>query len=206
MTFTPGTTVAWRNVFGGRVWSAIPCRVLQDTGTVVTVAHWPGVSCLVPELWRSGERGALLRDLISGEWRVSPFVWQSTTVISWLGVDPDFSIHFYRGSNRSWWYVNFQLPCVRGAATVDTFDLLVDLVLSADLAEVTWKDEDEYADGRRLGLIDSATHARVSLARDRALNMARTGVGPFADTVWREWSPTSDCSLPTLTAGSRSIP
>ncbi|GAA1885804.1 hypothetical protein [Asanoa iriomotensis] len=55
MTFAPGTTVAWRNVFGGRLWSAIPTRVLHDTGRVVTAAHWPGVSCAVPTAWLDGD-------------------------------------------------------------------------------------------------------------------------------------------------------
>ncbi|GAA1885796.1 DUF402 domain-containing protein [Asanoa iriomotensis] len=100
----------------------------------------------------------------------------------------------------AWWYVNFQRPCVRGPGTVDTFDLLVDLVLSDDLTSATWKDEDEYADGRRSGLIDAADHVRLTAARERALALAQARRGAFADTRWHDWSPTSDCALPALSA------
>ena len=41
--FQPGTTVLRRDVHAGRVWAAMPQRVIDDTGHVLTLAYWPGI-------------------------------------------------------------------------------------------------------------------------------------------------------------------
>lgn len=46
----------------------------------------------------------------------------------------------------------------RTAIGFDTFDLLLDLVISPDLSQWTWKDEDEYTHGRRLRVVSESDH------------------------------------------------
>ncbi|WP_158714199.1 hypothetical protein [Kitasatospora aureofaciens] len=45
--FQPGTTVVRRTSTPGRVWTAMPQRVV-DTGHVLTLAYWPGIESLAP--------------------------------------------------------------------------------------------------------------------------------------------------------------
>jgi len=60
-------------------------------------------------------------------------------------------------------------------------------VADADLNRWSWKDEDEYAQGRRLGLITDADHYNVGRARERAVALLETRGGPFARhaSTWR---------------------
>jgi hypothetical protein len=49
--------------------------------------------------------------------------------------------------------VNFEHPNRRTEGGFDTFDLTVDLVIDPDLSTLEWKDVDEYAHVRRLGIV-----------------------------------------------------
>ncbi|MEV8311680.1 hypothetical protein AB0P36_31175 [Streptomyces flavidovirens] len=72
-------------------------------------------------------------------------------------------------------------------------DRTVDLVVTPDLSRWTWKDEDEYAHVRRLGIINDIEHQAVDDARAQVLGMLTGCSGPFADAerwaAWR-WEPT----------------
>ena len=48
------------------------------------------------------------------------------------------------------WYANFERPFQRTPIGIDTFDLLLDLVIEPD-SSYRWKDEGEYRLGRQLG-------------------------------------------------------
>jgi hypothetical protein len=96
-------------------------------------------------------------------------------------------------------YVDFVCPCRRTPMGIDTFDLLLDLVVKADLSGYRWKDEDEYAHGRRLGLIDDALHSHVDAARQHVVSFIDSRQGPFADD-WSSWRRDPDWPRPTLPA------
>ncbi|WP_433256637.1 DUF402 domain-containing protein [Streptosporangium sp. CA-135522] len=95
------------------------------------------------------------------------------------------------------WYVNFQRPYRRTPRGIDTFDLLLDLVVTPDLSSYTWKDEDEYLHGRRLGVVTDAEHRRVQQARDEALAMVEERRGPFA-APWPDWRTDPSWPAPVL--------
>jgi hypothetical protein len=80
---------------------------------------------------------------------------------------------------------------------IDTFDLFLDLIVTNDLTQVHWKDEDEYASGRWLGVIDEATHAHVEVARQRVLDLIEARQGLFAED-WSSWRPDPNWPLPVL--------
>jgi Protein of unknown function (DUF402) len=71
-----------------------------------------------------------------GHWELSHWAGRDTYLLSWFGVDEDFSIHHFchAGAGRAWWYLNFERPCERTPAGISTLDLQLDLVVSADLA------------------------------------------------------------------------
>ena len=85
-------------------------------------------------------------------------------------------------------------------AGIDTLDLLVDLVVTPDLSARRWKDEDEYAQGRRLGLITDALHLRVEAARQHVVSLVESRQGPFAEG-WSSWQPDPTWPLPALPPG-----
>jgi hypothetical protein len=72
--------------------------------------------------------------------------------------------------------------------------------VEADLSGYRWKDEDEYAQGRRLGLIDDALHQRVEAAREQVIALIESRQGPFADD-WSAWRRDPAWPIPQLPAG-----
>ncbi|MFF7655247.1 hypothetical protein ACFZCY_36355 [Streptomyces sp. NPDC007983] len=69
--------------------------------------------------------------------------------------------------------VNFEHPAHRTEGGFDTLDLAVDLVIDPDLSLLRWKDEDEYAHVRRLGIVSDNEHQAVELAPGPSAGHAR---------------------------------
>ena len=76
----------------------------------------------------------------------------------------------------------------------------MDLVVTPDLSACRWKDEDEYAQGRRLGLIDDALHQHVDTARQQVIALIESRQGPFADN-WSSWKRDPAWPAPALPPG-----
>jgi predicted RNA-binding protein associated with RNAse of E/G family len=110
---------------------------------------------------------------------------------------------FFGGSEFVRWYVNFERPYVRTRIGIDTFDLLLDLLVEPDLS-YRWKDEDEYAHGRRLGLVTQAEHRSVQRARERVVELIERRAEPF-DERWQSWRPDPGWPQPRLPAAVTTI-
>jgi len=204
--FAVGSTVAQRNVLRGRLMSALPGRVLSDDGDGLTLARWPGAGCLVNGEWvtamasgRPEDREAALVALDRGEWELVPFTWHTTAVVNTLEEGRWFSVHRFHDPASGallCWYVNFQRPFARVDGGIDTLDLVVDLVVAPDL-RWEWKDEEEYAHARRLGIVTDDEHRAVAAARDEALALVEAVAPPFSTEPPR-WRPSPGWTAPTL--------
>lgn len=199
MRFPAGATAVRRHVWKGKVWTATPYRVLDDTGPYFVAAAWPGLRCLFSTSWidcvtNGGPRDRTLAELASGAWELGWWTWQRTTVRSWYAIDSYFTVRqqFDADHRPLAWYVDFDLPKQRTRLGIDTFDLMLDLVVEPDLSRHRWKDEDEYRHGRRLGLIGDHVHREVDRARQEILGLIETRQGPFA----HDWSPLAHATWP----------
>lgn len=198
-----------RDTLRGRVWSAIPYRVIRDTSTELAVALWPGVEMLSPSTWiewlRTGDdavRKQAIPNLAAGHWALGRWVWRDTTVLARFEQDQHFCVSQFfnpQGHPRAW-YIDFIRPYQRTGDGIDTLDLLVDLVVTPDLSAHRWKDEDEYAQGRRLGLINDVLHRRVETARQQVMSLVESRQGPFAED-WSSWRRDPSWPLPVLPPG-----
>jgi hypothetical protein len=210
--FQPGETAVRRDVFRRKVWSAQASRVVEDTAEALVLGCRPGAELLAPTTWiewlLTGDESARLRalpTLADGDWQLGRWSWRDTALLQWVPPDTWFSVNAFfdaAGDGRlTHWYVNFQRPMRRTSIGFDTFDLLLDLVVAPDLSRWDWKDEDEYAHGRRLGVVSEADHRAVEMAREEAVAMIEGGVGPFAVErglgKWRYEPHWPDPQLPT---------
>ena len=204
--FPEGSTVVRRDTLRGKVFSAAPYRVIRDTGAELVVALWPGVEMLAPSTWtewlRTGNaavRKQAIPNMAAGRWALDRWVWRDTTVLARYEPGQHFSVSsfFDRQGHHRAWYIDFIRPCQRTSDGFDTLDLLVDLVVTPDLSACRWKDEDEYAQGRRLGLIDDTLHRRVEAARQHVISLVESRQGPFAED-WSSWRRDPSWPLPTL--------
>ncbi len=195
--FEAGQTVVRRDVHRtGRVWCEQAMRVVADTSEALVAACAPGADACWPTLYAKARadndrsmRTEAFEALATGEWDLSPGSWQDTELLLWRPPATWFSIYaFYTSAGLRNWYVNFEHPTVRTVDGFDTFDLTVDLVVDPDLTTLTWKDEDEYAHVRRLGIVTDSEHQAVDVARAQVLAMIEERSGPFAEAdAWAEW-------------------
>ncbi|WP_236670086.1 DUF402 domain-containing protein [Streptomyces antimycoticus] len=186
--FEAGETAVRRGVYRGRVWSERALRVLEDTGAALVAACRPGAEAPWPSLYTKaradGDRSARIEAfgaMATEEWELRAVAWQDTELVLWKPPAAWFSINaFYTSAGLRNWYVNFEYPTRRTDDGFDTFDLTVDLLIAPDLSSWQWKDEDEYAHVRRLGIVSESEHQAVDLARTQALAMlqARDGCSP----------------------------
>ncbi|WP_239106209.1 DUF402 domain-containing protein [Streptomyces rubrogriseus] len=195
--FETGQTVVRRDVHRtGRVWSEHALRVVADTDQALVAACSPGAETRWPALYAKarddGDRSVRTEAfdaMARGVWELATAVWQETELMLWKSPSAWFSVNaFYTAGGLRNWYVNFERPTVRTGDGFDTFDLTVDLVVAPDLTSWQWKDEDEYAHVRRLGIVTDTEHQAVDAARGQALAMLAERFGPFADAaVWSAW-------------------
>ncbi|MEU6212711.1 DUF402 domain-containing protein [Streptomyces sp. NPDC047023] len=203
--FETGQTVVRRDVHrSGRVWSEHALRVLTDTDEALVTACAPGAQARWPDLYAKarteGDRSVrteAFEAMAAGRWDLAAGVWEETDLLLWKPPAGWFSVNaFYvpdgNGRRLRNWYVNFEHPTRRTESGFDTFDLTVDLVITPDLARWEWKDEDEYAHVRRLGIVSDIEHQAVDTARGEVLAMlaGRSGVFAHAErwAAWR-WEP-----------------
>ncbi|MGW2017645.1 DUF402 domain-containing protein [Streptomyces sp. NPDC001927] len=150
------------------------------------------------------------------EWELAAAVWQETDLLRWKPPAARFSVNASfvpEGDGRRLrnWYANFEHPARRTEAEFDTFDLTVDLVVTPDLTRWEWKDEDEYAHVRRLGIVSDTEHRAVDAARAQVLAMIADRTGLFAQAQrWAAWAwepawPAPRLPRPT-TAAERAAP
>lgn len=170
------------------------------------IACWPGVVLMPPTTWiewvRSGDpavRRQGIAKLAGGRWELGRFTWRDTTLLVRYTAGQYFSVsrYFDRDDRCGDWYVDFIRSPRRTAFGIDTFDLFLDLIVTDDLSSHHWKDEAEYAQGRRLGIIDDATHAHVEAARQQVLGLVDAHQGPFAET-WSSWRRDPNWPCPEL--------
>ncbi|MFF8604115.1 DUF402 domain-containing protein [Streptomyces sp. NPDC015232] len=205
-SFETGETVVRRDVHrGDRVWSEQALRVLEDTGEALVTACAPGAEARWPALYAKARddqnrsvRTEAFEAMATGRWELADAVWQETDLLLWKPPAAWFSVNAFfvpdnaGGRRLRNWYVNFEHPTRRTEAGFDTFDLTVDLVVTPDLTHWEWKDEDEYAHVRRLGIVTDTEHQAVDDARAEVLAMLAERAGPFAHAerwaAWR-WEP-----------------
>jgi predicted RNA-binding protein associated with RNAse of E/G family len=210
--FEPGAAVVVRHVIFGRPYSVWPQRVVADDGHELAVLLQPGTNGLGPALWIQAmreedpaARAAFLPALAAQECEVGDWTWRRTTMLAFCWPDRYFSVNPIWADDRFvCWYVNFQIPYQRTTIGADTSDLHLDLEVFADFS-YRWKDEDEYAHARDLGLVTDRCHKRVEEARGQALAMMDARQAPFVDT-WIDWRPDPTWTVPQMPDGAYAEP
>jgi hypothetical protein len=205
----PGVTAVRRFLFAGRIWTAIPTRVVKDTAERLVVAHWPSTVAKVPTSYLRAARSddeawrfRLLEDLGAGDWQLTDWSWTRTTMLTVMIPDEWFSVALmFSGDGHDFlcWYVNFEEPFRRTPIGTDSSDLALDLVVDPD-GTWRWKDEDEYEHARRLGVITARQHDAVETARERAVDLIGRQSGPLSER-WTRWRRDEGWPAPSLPDG-----
>ncbi|MET9350752.1 cytidylyl-2-hydroxypropylphosphonate hydrolase [Streptomyces termitum] len=201
--WAPGEHILWRyrGVGTDAVHICRPVTVVRDTPELLAVWMAPGTECVRPVL----ADGTSVHDEPLATRYTAP---RTTERARWTGsgvlklarpADP-WSVWLFweRGWRFRSWYVNLEEPRRRWSGGVDSEDHFLDISVYPDRSWL-WRDEDEFAQAQRAGLMDPALAARVRAAGAAAVALVEAWGQPFRDG-WEEWRPESDWSVPVLPA------
>src|SRR3954469_9914856 len=175
-----GDRIVRREVWRGRLLSAMAVTVVEDSSDLLVVHVAEGTPFAFPE----------------GDWP-SPHPWSGNRAWSGHGVlmlhrpdDPYAVWVFWSGNDRVFdrWYVNFQQPLRRTDDGFETLDHELDL-WSRDLRTWHWKDVALFAQRTEAGWFTAEEAAAIEVdARRVHAELARGGA--WWDPGWAEWRPT----------------
>ena len=189
----PGDPVLLRSVYGGRVRWAFPHTFVANEGGRLALYIAPGTH----GVWMGRDPdGRYLERWARGD-DPHPHVWNTHHVL-WL-VRPRGESHMLGLLwDESWrfqcWYVNLQTPLRKNGLGFDYTDLALDVVVAPD-GTWAWKDEDDFVEAQRLGIVDRAAAAAVRAEGERVV-----AERPWP-TGWEEWRPDPSWPPPRLPAG-----
>ena len=195
MRWEAGTQIVYREVWRGRVWTAMPVTVVQDTPELIALYLCPGTRWKLPE----GEN--FLSLLQAGDWRLRDVI---VTGGSLFLIPPGeaYAVRTMGGLGErdlDGWYVNLQEPVRRTALGFDFMDYALDIVVAPDLSEWKWHDEDELLEAQELGLFSAQMVSQIRATGERIIGqiMAKS----FSITNgWDKWLPPPEWSIPDLPA------
>ncbi len=200
MRFRAGEVVTYRELWGDRVMTAMPLRVVADSGnstvlylaaeTTFRAARAPG--------------GGPVRDV--SDWASVQTTWTGGSLLRllqeglWYCVDVEFDAE----RRFAGYYVNFQEPVRRTARGFDTVDLVLDVEVAPDGA-ARIKDADDLDAAVADGHVPTEVASRVQ-AQAASVRRAIADCGaPLGADRWVGWRAPAEWEVPTLNDGWQEI-
>ncbi|MBQ0867314.1 DUF402 domain-containing protein [Streptomyces sp. RK75] len=196
-----GTPILWRYRANGGAYPHIcrPVTVVRDTAELLAVWMAPGTLCVRPEL---ADGTPVHHEPLATRYtkprRVAFTRWFGMGVLKLARPGEPWSVWLFW--ERGWlfknFYVNLEEPRLRWPGGVDSEDHFLDLEVGPD-GRWEWRDEDEFTQAQRAGLLDAEQADRIRAAGRRAVEAVRSWGSPFADG-WERWRPDPEWPVPAL--------
>ncbi len=192
----PGTPVTLRGV-GARVFWAYPTIVVEDTASLV------GLYLPAGAVGKDAEPRPLPREFFAPEtMMVVDCTWERTDVLMLIVPGEAFSTYLMWKTGTQdldCWYINLQEPLRRTTIGFDTMDQMLDIVLSPDMADWLWKDEDEFLEAERIGFYSHAKAREIRQQGERALQLLTRERRAFYEK-WKSWFADPVWRVPSLSS------
>ncbi|MEU3978661.1 DUF402 domain-containing protein [Streptomyces sp. NPDC026672] len=199
--WAPGDQILWRyrENAGARVHIARPVTVVRDDAELLAVWLAPGTECVKPVL-ADGTPVHVepLESRYTKPRGVAHGRWLGTGVLKLARPGEPWSVWLFwePGWEFKNWYVNLEEPLARWHGGVDSEDHFLDISVHPDRSW-HWRDEDEFAQAQRDGLVDAPLAARVREAGRAAVSVIRAWGAPFSEG-WQQWRPDPSWEVPSL--------
>ncbi|MGW4563259.1 cytidylyl-2-hydroxypropylphosphonate hydrolase [Streptomyces sp. NPDC004561] len=199
--WAPGTQILWRyrENAGAHVHIARPVTVVRDDEDLLAVWLAPGTECVRPVL---ADGTPVHSEPLESRYTKPRVVrrdrWFGTGVLKLAQPGRPWSVWLFwePGWRFKNWYVNLEEPLVRWVDGVDSEDHFLDISVHPDRSW-HWRDEDEFAQAQRDGLMAPGTAERVRAAGHAAVATIRAWGPPFSDG-WQHWRPDPSWAVPSL--------
>ena len=198
--FSPGQTVVLREVLHGRIWSAKPAVIVQDTPEMLALYAPSGTMAKQPRTLE-GKR-VKAENRLSSEWILVDSLWSSFHLLRMTVPGSMYSvIAFWDNPGMEFhdWYINLEDPLYRTTLGFEFLDQWLDVIVAPDLSAWRWKDEDEFAEAVEIGLISKVKAATLQAEGERVAKWLRSGKSPFNE--WINWRPDPSWEIPILPEG-----
>lgn len=194
-----GDKIVLREVLRGKVWSAKPVTVVQDTPDLVALWMASGTCWKVPRALDGSPVRPSTR-LPDAKWQLVDQVWEYGDTLFLAVPGNVHAVHVMWSEGRSrfaGWYINLQDPIERTPIGFDYMDQLLDIVVSPDQSEWHWKDRDEFLEAQTIGVISPQKAHEIWAEGERVISLMLAGKPPF-NSGWENWFPPSDWNIPQL--------
>ncbi|MFE7121316.1 DUF402 domain-containing protein [Streptomyces sp. NPDC057654] len=201
--WAPGDHILWRYRDNAcdRIHICRPVTVVRDTDDLLAVWMAPGTDCVKPLLSDGTPvHREPLRTRYTKPRTTTRSRWFGTGVLKLARPGEPWSVWLFweRGWRFKDWYVNLEEPLARWAGGVDSEDHFLDISVYPDRSW-EWKDEDEFEQAQRVGLMSPAKADRVRAAGRSAIEVI-DGWGPPFSAGWEDWRPDPEWTVPELPA------
>jgi len=95
------------------------------------------------------------------------------------------------------WYINLQEPIQRTSIGFDTMDNMLDVVVSPDMSEWKWKDDDEFIEAEKTGFYSHKKAREIWAEGKKAVKLLTSKRRSFYKE-WKKWQAKPEWELPKL--------
>ena len=191
--WNPGDIVVLREVWEGRVWTARPVIVVEDSIDVTALYIAKGSK------WkRSFDADGSPKRIPAGEWTLGDDLW-TKDVIRVSPPGARFSILPFRDDKGAFrfWYLNIETPLTPTPLGFDYMDQTLDIIIDGNLQKWRWKDEEELEEAVDLGVYTRQKAEEIRAVGEQALARFLVRKPPF-DRRWQQWRPDPRWGVPQL--------
>ena len=169
-----------RELHLGRVFSARPSYVASDEGSRASFYFPAGTQCQWPN---DGSRDLRIPaeqwEFVLGGW----LPYDQLHVMEVGAIQHAIVLWHPQCHEPAGWKVDFHSPAARARHGFDALDWSLDVMVSVDRS-YRLKDEDEFAEQQRLGLLGPAQVAQAEAELARVLRRVHAGDSPFDDAAF----------------------
>ena len=190
----PGDNATLRGV-GVKVFWAYPTIVVQDLPDLIALYMPAGV------LGKDTGHKPTPQELLAAEKiNITDCQWDRTDVLMLIVPGEAFSTYvmWETGTkNLVCWYINLQEPIRRTQIGFDTMDNMLDVVVSPDMSEWKWKDDDEFAEAEQVGFYSHETAREIWAEGEKAARLLTSERRDFYQQ-WQNWQANPEWEIPKL--------
>jgi hypothetical protein len=198
--WSPGDHIVYREVTHGKVWTARPVTVIQDTPDLVALYFRNNT------VWKVCTPPNAFTSLIQckanlSEWDIVDATWQLGETLFLIVPGEAHATHLMRNAAGTFmgWYVNLQEPLRRTQIGFDFLDQELDVVVHPS-GEWRWKDREHLKEAEEVGFLTPDGTRAIQTEAQRVIRRIKTKATPF-DGSWNAWQAPSEWTAPVLRDG-----
>ena len=202
-SFSYGDNIVLREIWDGKIWTAHPGIVVQDTKELVVIYRPVGTSDKRRESLTS--KKVTSHDRKYNTWVLEDASRDDVWMLKMTIPGECYSvIAFWNAADNAFncWYINLEDPEKPMHCTgigFDCTDMLLDVIVQANLKDWYWDDEDELQEVVDAGLISPEKAKALYAKGEEVRNQIMSGKSIF--NSWEKWRPDPSWQVPVLPDG-----